>query len=96
MKHKIYVASSWRNSDYPEVVEKLREAGHDVYDFRNPPSGDESFKWSIRPLTPFNSLLTPFNSLKLDERLGMRDEGLRVKHTSTFLSEASLLHSYTP
>ena len=24
----------------------LRKAGHDVYDFRNPPSGDEGFKWS--------------------------------------------------
>ena len=39
-KHKIYVASSWRNEFYTEVVETLREAGHDVYDFRNPPSGD--------------------------------------------------------
>ena len=38
MKRKIYVASSWRNEYYPEVVEKLREAGHEVYDFRNPPS----------------------------------------------------------
>lgn len=27
MKHQIYVASSWRNEYYPEVVEKLREAG---------------------------------------------------------------------
>lgn len=27
MKRKIYVASSWRNEYYPEVVEKLREAG---------------------------------------------------------------------
>lgn len=45
-KHKIYVASSWRNEFYPEVVEALREAGHDVYDFRNPPSGDGGFKWS--------------------------------------------------
>ena len=44
--HKIYVASSWRNEFYPEVVETLREAGHDVYDFRNPPSGDDGFKWS--------------------------------------------------
>ena len=35
---KIYVASSWRNTFYPEVVARLREAGHDVYDFR--------FKWS--------------------------------------------------
>ena len=45
-KHKIYVASSWRNDFYPEVVEALREVGHDVYDFRNPPSGDGGFKWS--------------------------------------------------
>ena len=45
MKHKIYVASSWRNEFYSEVVEKLREAGHEVYDFRNPPSGDPGFKW---------------------------------------------------
>ena len=45
-KHKIYVASSWRNEFYPEVVDALREAGHDVYDFRNPPSGDDGFKWS--------------------------------------------------
>lgn len=43
---KIYVASSWRNEYYPEVVERLREAGHDVYDFRNPPSGGYGFKWS--------------------------------------------------
>ena len=43
--HKIYVASSWRNEFYPEVVEALREAGHDVYDFRNPPNGDGGFKW---------------------------------------------------
>jgi len=46
MKRKIYVASSWRNGVYPEVVAKLREAGHEVYDFRNPPSGDPGFKWS--------------------------------------------------
>ena len=46
MKRKIYVASSWRNEYYQEVVRQLREAGHEVYDFRNPPSGDEGFKWS--------------------------------------------------
>ena len=45
-KHHIYVASSWRNDYYPKVVAKLREAGHEVYDFRNPPSGDLGFKWS--------------------------------------------------
>ena len=46
MGRKIYVASSWRNKYYPDVVAKLREAGHDVYDFRNPPSGDPGFKWN--------------------------------------------------
>ena len=45
-RRKIYVASSWRNGYYPDVVAKLREAGYDVYDFRNPPSGDPGFKWS--------------------------------------------------
>ncbi len=42
---KIYVASSWRNTYQPTVVAALREAGHEVYDFRNPP--DEShFGWA--------------------------------------------------
>jgi Nucleoside 2-deoxyribosyltransferase. len=30
----IYVASSWRNEYYPEVVKRLREEGFEVYDFR--------------------------------------------------------------
>ena len=42
----IYVASSWRNTYYPEVVRILRTTGHDVYDFRNPPSGDPGFHWT--------------------------------------------------
>ena len=46
----VYVASSWRNNYYSDVVAKLREAGYNVYDFRNPPSGDPGFKWgSIDP-----------------------------------------------
>ena len=43
---KIYVASSWRNQYYPEVVTRLREAGHEVYDFRNPPHGGNGFRWT--------------------------------------------------
>lgn len=42
----IYVASSWRNGQQPSVVRSLREAGHDVYDFRNPSEGDRGFHWS--------------------------------------------------
>lgn len=33
---KIYVASSWRNLYQPIAVRALREAGFNVYDFRNP------------------------------------------------------------
>ena len=43
---KIYVASSWRNPYYPEVVERLRAEGHEVYDFRNPPHGGNGFRWT--------------------------------------------------
>jgi hypothetical protein len=43
---KIYVASSWRNEFQPEVVQALRDAGHEVYDFRNPGEGDNGFAWS--------------------------------------------------
>ena len=43
---KVYVASSWRNAFQPEVVRKLREAGHEVYDFRNPTANPGGFHWS--------------------------------------------------
>lgn len=39
---KIYVASSWRNDYQPRVVRKLRDLGHDVYDFKD----SEGFHWS--------------------------------------------------
>lgn len=41
---RIYVASSWRNKHQPTVVAALRGAGHEVYDFRNPPDGS-GFGW---------------------------------------------------
>lgn len=43
---RLYVASSWRNKRQPEVVKLLREAGHEVYDFRHPKPGDNGFHWS--------------------------------------------------
>jgi nucleoside 2-deoxyribosyltransferase len=42
----IYVASSWRNYLQPAIVSVLRQAGHEVYDFRNPKPGDTGFSWS--------------------------------------------------
>lgn len=43
---KIYVASSWRNNEQPGIVKALREAGHEVYDFKNPAPGNNGFHWS--------------------------------------------------
>lgn len=43
---KVYVASSWRNTEQPAVVEALRRVGHEVYDFRNPAPEAEGFRWS--------------------------------------------------
>lgn len=39
---KVYVASSWRNQYYDDVLQTLRELGLSVYDFRNPES---AFNW---------------------------------------------------
>lgn len=36
--YNVYVASSWRRSKrHPAVVDALRAAGHEVYDYRHPP-----------------------------------------------------------
>ena len=43
---KIYVASSWRNPFFPQVVERLRQEGHEVYDVRNPPHDGQGFHWT--------------------------------------------------
>ena len=37
---KVYVASSWRNEVYPQVLAVLRQAGYEVYDFRRQGGAD--------------------------------------------------------
>lgn len=43
---KIYVASSWRNLEQPNIVKILRKNGYLVYDFRNPCEGNKGFHWN--------------------------------------------------
>lgn len=45
MPYSLYVASSWRNERQPAIVEQLRGAGFEVYDFRHPEPGNEGFAW---------------------------------------------------
>ncbi len=51
---KVYVASSWRNPIQDIVVKAIRLVGdHEVYDFKNPTSGDHGFSWKeIEPDWP--------------------------------------------
>lgn len=42
---KIYLASSWRNEFYPDVLAMLREWGYEVYDFRQAVPGCMPFTW---------------------------------------------------
>lgn len=42
----IYIASSWRNPYYEDVVKRLKKEGFEVYDFRNPPHGGNGFHWT--------------------------------------------------
>ncbi len=42
---KIYVASSWRCPYQPALVKILRDQGYEVYDFRNPDTGNHGFHW---------------------------------------------------
>jgi len=43
---KIYLATSWRNTQQPALVELLRSIGHEVYDFRVPSAEQGGFHWS--------------------------------------------------
>ena len=45
---KVFVSSSWRNDRQPEVVRALTDAGHEVYDFRDPAPGQnvQGFSWA--------------------------------------------------
>jgi hypothetical protein len=46
MGKKIYVATSWRNAEQPEIVAALRDHGHEVYDFRHPMPENDGFSWA--------------------------------------------------
>jgi len=41
-QRRIYLASSWRNEIYPEVLTGLLNLGHQVYDFK---AGADAFRW---------------------------------------------------
>lgn len=42
---RIYVASSWRNPHFEQVVACLLSCGHLVWNWKNPPTGGDGFRW---------------------------------------------------
>lgn len=58
MVERIYLASSWRNPHQPGLVQLIRQAGHEVYDFRNPPGGT-GFSWDQVGKTAYAETMTP-------------------------------------
>jgi hypothetical protein len=42
---RVYVASSWRNSVYDDLIERIRLEGYEVWNWRQPPTGGNGFKW---------------------------------------------------
>lgn len=47
---RIYLAASWRNPYHSTMLSLLRDDGHEVYDFKNPPYST-GFKWDDIGLT---------------------------------------------
>lgn len=54
---RIYVASSWRNKKIDGVILRLRDVGHEVYDFREDEGDGAAFNW--RDIDPDWKYWTP-------------------------------------
>ena len=72
---KVYVASSWRNEVYPEVVKLLREAGHEVYDFRHQSVSWEQFDWNVTDGVASGELFDVLNHPAVQTRFSNGHDG---------------------
>ncbi|AXQ51494.1 hypothetical protein SEA_AMOCHICK_64 [Mycobacterium phage Amochick] len=82
---RIYVASSWRNDLQGGVVQFLRAAGFEVYDFKNPPNGS-GFHWSEVALHRLPNLL---DQVPVDDYLAAVDHPRAVEG---FASDFDAMH----
>lgn len=77
---KIYLASSWRNALQPTVLATLRQAGHEVYDFRNPKPGNRGFGWRQtieRPIVDVNDLQEALAHPRAREGFGLDFDAMK-------------------
>lgn len=69
---RIYISSSWRNSYHQQLVQELRENGHQVYDFRHPEGREDNNVWDDLGIN--KEFITPqeFSQLDNNEVAGKR------------------------
>jgi len=85
---KIYVASSWRNIFYPNIIIDLKLEGHEVYDFRNPRPGNHGFSWAeIDPL--WKEWQPQIYKMALDHRIAQK--GFQLDFEAMKWAECCLL-----
>ena len=84
---RFYVASSWRNDLQPSVVAALAEAGHAVYDFRNPAEDNPGFgfhridpDWQQWPAKKFREMLAHPSATK-----GFKHDLAGMKNADAFV-----------
>jgi len=75
---RIYLASSWRNTEQPDMVLTLRKWGHEVYDFRNPAPDNQGFSWA--QIDAHWMAWTPECYTKLVRTHPMARAGFRMDH----------------
>lgn len=89
MSRKIYLASSWRNTYQPQLLQVLRSNGHEVYDFRQPVEGDpeSGFAWQkIDPLWREWDIPTYIRALSTKEAFqGFNRDWNAMKWADTFV-----------
>jgi hypothetical protein len=91
----VYVASSWRNARYPEVVARLRAEGIEHYDFRNPEDGNHGFS-GAQVSRELGYGEDGWKNPQADAALLMlfhplADEGFRLDHGALLRASAGLL-----
>lgn len=73
---RVYIASSWKNGTQPELVKRLREEGHQVYDFRHPQGRNDRNVWEsvTRKLSLYNKYKKLVLSLQDFIRMLLHDD----------------------
>ncbi len=93
---RIYTGSSWRNEVYDQIVAEIREAGHRVWDFKNPPNGYPGFMWDYimpgwesKEKSPAEFRDTLLTHPECDKGFSIDFEGMNWANTGVLINSCS-------